>query len=175
MEDLINKKGIDKLCLEIYTEDPFCSITGICFIQDEDTYFGIEQRVEQLDKIIDVILLRLNEIEDSSKENIIKIIHEKKNQLNEIRVKFREAKKQYLENDKYYRKELFEFYLRKYQFADIFAFAEKKKYMAIMIEVQKILNAKFIEFRDEYVNLINSLCKINNYILKIKNLFNIII
>ena len=47
--------------------------------------------------------------------------------------------------------------------------------MAIMIEVQKILNAKFIEFRDEYVNLKNSLCKINNYILKIKNLFNIII
>ena len=128
MEDLINKKEIDKLCLEIYTEDPFCSITGICFIQDEDTYFGIEQRVEQLDKIIDVILLRLNEIEDSNKENIIKIIHEKKNQLNEI-----------------------------------------------MIEIQKILSAKFTEFRDEYVNLKNSVCKINNYILKIKNLFNIII
>ena len=128
MEDLINKKVIDKLCLEIYTEDPLCNITGICFIEDEDTYFGIEQRVEQLDKIIDVILLRLNEIEDSNKENIIKIIHEKKNQLNEI-----------------------------------------------MIEIQKILSAKFTEFRDEYVNLKNSVCKINNYILKIKNLFNIII
>ena len=141
MEDLNPREGIDKIYIQIFTEFPLCSITGLFFVQHEDRYFGFEQKVKQLDKIIDVILLRLNEIKDSNKENIIKIIHEKKNELNKILVKFTEIQKQYLENDKYYR-DLFEFYSRKYRYADVFAFDEKKKYMAIMIDIQKILSVK---------------------------------
>lgn len=173
MEDL-KKKGIENVYIKIFTEFPFCSITGIIYVQNEDKFFGIEQKVKQLDKIIDVILLRLNEINDSSKENIIKTIHEKKKELNEILVKFAEIKKQYLENDKYYRG-LFDFYALKHARADGFEYDNKKKYMAIMIDIQKILSAKFDEFRDEYINLKKSFLKINDYLLKIEILFNIII
>ena len=44
-----------------------------------------------------------------------------------------------------------------------------------MIDIQKMLSTKFEEFKDEYVTLKNSLFKINDYMLKIKLLFNIII
>jgi hypothetical protein len=173
MEDL-KKKGIENVYIKIFTEFPFCSITGLIYVQDEDKLFGIEQKVKQLDKIIDIIFLRLNEIKDSSKENIIKTIREKKKELNEILVKFAKIKKQYLENDKYYR-DLFHFYAIKHSQADIFEFDNKKKYMAIMIDIQKTLSAKFDEFRDEYITLKKSFFKINDYLLKIELLFNIII
>ena len=93
MEDLINKKGIEKFTIPIFTEFPLCSMTGVFSVQEEDKYFGLERKVKQLDKIIDVILLRLDKIKDSNKENIIKTIHEKKNELNEILVKFPEIRK----------------------------------------------------------------------------------
>lgn len=79
-----------------------------------------------------------------------------------------------MENDKYYR-DLFDFYARKHGRADVFEFDNKKKYMAIMIDIQKILSAKFDEFRDEYITLKKSFIKINDYLLKIELLFNIII
>ena len=125
MEDLNNKKGIEKFAIPIFTEFPLCSMTGVFSVQEEDKYFRLERKVKQLDKIIDVILLRLDKIKDSNKENIIKTIHEKINELNEILVKFPEIKKQHSENDKYYQ-ELFEFYARKYEDVDVFVFDEKK-------------------------------------------------
>ena len=151
MEDL-KKKGIENVYIKIFTEFPFCSITGLIYVENEDKLFGIEQKVKQLDKIIDIIFLRLNE----------------------ILVKFAKIKKQYLENDKYYR-DLFHFYAIKHSQADIFEFDNKKKYMAIMIDIQKTLSAKFDEFRDEYITLKKSFFKINDYLLKIELLFNIII
>lgn len=50
MEEL-KEKGIENIYIKIFTEYPFCSITGLFYVQHEDRFFGLEQKVKKLIKL----------------------------------------------------------------------------------------------------------------------------
>ena len=115
---------------------------------------------------------KLKDIKSDNKENIIDVICEKQNLLKNILQKYKEIKEKYIEYDEFYRKKLFEFYKNEYH-KIIFDIFKKKKYFSICIDVQILLRNKFFDFFNNYYTLINQFIDINNYIIKVKILFNI--
>ena len=98
----------------------------------------------------------------------------KKDNLEDLLQKYKEKEKNYIETDKFYREELFVFYRIKYNNTSEFAFSESKMYLSIMNDIQSILRDKFLSFVNDYNDIRNAFFDINNYIIKIKKLFNII-
>lgn len=176
MEGLTNisQSYIDRIAINIVLIDcPVCYIAGIWFVERESRYFGIEEKIKKLDEIINNVLNKLNDICDENKENYINTIKAKQNDLLKLATEYRKIENKFVENDKYYRKNLFEFYQKKYFNSPLFAFAEKRKYLSVMNDIQYLLKEKFNEYCNDYSHIRDSFFEINNYIIKIKKLYNI--
>lgn len=173
MEDLINPYWSDileeKYCF--WTDERFLSCQGIDFVEGENKHFDLEGKINTLIKKIDEILERLNKSTFDNKNEHIKAINTKKNDLQKLLLKYEDIKQSFIQTDKLYRDDFFEFYNRKYERTALFAFSERK-YLDIMNEIQHLLYNKFMEFGNEYFNIRNSFFVMNSYIIKIKKLFN---
>ena len=86
---------------------------------------------------------------------------------------YNDIEKDYIEFDKYYRKELFEFYTIEYENTWFFDFAKKRMYLSILNELQIIIKNKFYEYFNNYLSIRESFFKINNYFINLKILYNI--
>ena len=110
---------------------------------------------------------------EENKEITKKLLQEKEELLIELIFQFEEIEKKYTEEDKYFREDLFEFYAIKYRNLSIFSFLEKKVLMDAMNEIQTQLRKTFFLYVDKYYQIRNNFFEINNYIIKVKRLFNI--
>ena len=175
MEGLTNPyySDINKILYPIYDYMTFCSLAGMWHLQRESRFFGIKELIIRLGGIINKILLKLDCIEYENKENIQKILHEKEELLIELFYQYEEIEKNYTENDKYFRENLFEFYKEKYENCSYFSFSKMKFLMETMNDIQELLRQKFFQYCDKYCQIRNNFFEINNYIIKIKKLFNI--
>ena len=79
MEGLINPNQSDlknnDYCL--WLDEPICCVEGICYIEHEETNFGIENKIQRLDEIINHILEALNNISYDGKPKLIKTLQTK--------------------------------------------------------------------------------------------------
>ena len=174
MEGLVNPKtdDINSLVYLIWKDRPNITVEGIWFIQREHNHFGIESKIKQLDDIINHQLNLLNDISYEDKSNLIDKIKIKQQTLQVLMQKYEVIRNIYFDYDKYYREDLFEFYLNKYKEIPLFHFAERKKFLSIIKEIQELLYQKFIDFCDAYCNIRDDFFEINDYILRIKKFFN---
>ena len=157
----------------IFQDEILCTVDGICFIQNENNHFGLEDKIEKLAPIINDTLNKLKDINDSNKECYIKEVKKKQDYLNKLPGKFKQIKQKFIEYDDYYRKNLIEYYRKKYDDTWAFNISERKKYLSIGVDIQMILRDKFFDFLNDYYSIVDSFIGINNYILKVKRLFNI--
>ena len=132
----------------------------------------MEGKINSLNKKIDEILECINKSTFDNKNEHIKAINIKKNDLQKLLLKYEDIKQSFVRSDKLYRIDLFQFYNRKYDDTALFSFSERRKYLDIMNEIQHLLYNKFVEFYTEYYNIRNSFFVINSYMIKIKKLFN---
>ena len=174
MEDLVNPLFSDLPdYYPIYENKVRCCAQGIWFVEREHKHFDIKRKIEKLDGIINNIMNKLNNISYDNKENLFDTMTTKKNMLADLSQKYKEKEKNYIEADKFYREELFIFYRIKYNNTSEFAFSESKMYLSIMNDIQSLLRDKFRGFLNDYQDIRNSFFDINNYIIKIKKLFDI--
>ena len=174
MEDLVNPLFSDLPdYYPIYENEVRCCAQGIWFGEREHKHFDIKGKIEKLDGIINNIMNKLNNISYDNKENLFDTMTTKKNMLADLSQKYKEKEKNYIEADKFYREELFIFYRIKYNNTSEFAFSESKMYLSIMNDIQSLLRDKFRGFLNDYQDIRNSFFDINNYIIKIKKLFDI--
>ena len=96
-------------------------------------------------------------------------IKENKKLLKELLVKYNEIKEEYLQFDKFYN-DLFDFHLDSLIAKNIGD--EWTRLTAIMNNIQIIMRDKFFDFRQRYFAIRNSFFDINQYIIKIKKMFN---
>ena len=172
MEGLINPyKSPQEIDYTIYKGFMLCSNEGILFIHNED--FKLKEKIKKLDSIIIKVLDKLKDIDFGIKENIIDAITEKQNLLKDILIKYKEIENKYLEYDHFYRQEVFQFYRGEYSNAIMSDNFACKKYLSIGLDIQILLREKFYDFLNNYCDLIDKFIDINNYIIKIKILFNI--
>ena len=79
MEGLINPNQSDlknnDYCL--WLDEPICCVEGIWYIEHEETNFGIENKIQRLDEIINHILEALNNISYDDKPKLIKTLQTK--------------------------------------------------------------------------------------------------
>ena len=175
MEDVVNPLYSDLPdYYPIYENELRCCVEGIWYVEREHKHFDIKGKIEKLDGIINNIMDKLNNISYDNKENLFNTMKTKKNMLADLLQKYKEKEKNYIETDKFYREELFVFYRIKYNNTSEFAFSESKMYLSIMNDIQSILRDKFLSFLNDYNDIRNAFFDINNYIIKIKKLFNII-
>lgn len=167
-----NNNDIKSLTYIYWEDEPLISVTGIWFVQREDLNFGVEAKIEKLGEIIENVLNALKVVSYDNKEALLDKIRAKQQLLKNLLIKYKEVKAKFIENDKFYRIELFEFYNEKYQEALSSSSPDFKKYISIMNSIQKILFQKFNEFRDEYCDIRNSFFDVNQYIIRIKKMFN---
>lgn len=174
MEGLTNPfhSDVNSFSYCIFKNEPFISVDGVWFIKHEPNKFGIESYIKKLQEIIHNVLNALEKVSYENKDTMINTIKEKDKLLENLLDKYKSIKQKYLENDKYFRKELFAHYSIKYEETPIFYFSESRKYLDIMNEIQSILYSKFKEFYGEFLDIIDSFFTINNYIIKIKKFFN---
>lgn len=174
MEDLINPYWSDILEEKYYffTDQRFLSCQGIEFVEEENKHFDLEGKVNSLNKKIDEILECINKSTFDNKNEYIKAINIKKDDLQKLLLKYEDIKQSFVQSDKLYRIDLFQFYNSKYDNTALFSFSERRKYLDIMNEIQHLLYNKFVEFYTEYYNIRNSFFVINSYMIKIKKLFN---
>ena len=174
MEGIVNPYWSDLVTdYPLFLGETMCGFHGIYIVKTEHLNFNIKEKIQKLDEIIDKIITKLNNISYENKDNLLETIKSKKNMLPNLIIKFEEIQKNYKEIDKYYREQLFEFYKEKYDDCSIFAFLEKKKYLSIMDDIQFLLKDKFDSYLNDYFKLRNSFFEINNYIIKVKILFQI--
>ena len=174
MEGLINPKRSDlNIPYFIFDDYSICDVAGIKFVEKESQKFGIKEKIEKLDLIVDNIINKLENLSSENKESFISNIKNKKNILKDLLSKYRAIEKKYIEDDQFYRENLFEFYKNKYDVAPLFSFADKRLYFASMIDIQILLKKKFEDFCEQYYNIRNEFFEINDYLLKIKKLFKI--
>ena len=176
MEDLVNPfdSDIKNKVYIIFNDGENCSNQGIFFVETEDWNFNIKDKINKLDAIIANLLTKVIETPNQeNRENLIKKKKKKKNILADILKQYNELEKNYIEFDKYHRENLFEFYKNKYQNAWFFDVAEKRMYLSIIKNIEIIIGNKFDEFCKDYVKIRNSFFEINNYIIKLKKLYNI--
>ena len=173
MEGLINPKWSDlNIPYFIWKDYPICCVAGIQFIEEESRIFGIKEKIVQLDGIANNIINSLANISDGNKDNLLTDIKNKKKLLADLLIKYNEIEKKFIEEDKFYREELFETYRNKYLSTSFFSFADKKIYLSSMVEIQISLKDKFDDFCEAYYNIRNDFFQINNYIIKFKQLIN---
>ena len=81
MEGIINpfKSGYKPLKFIIYTDIIVCSAEGTLFAMFEHLRFGLESKIEKLNKIITNILNKIMNIDYDNKENLINTINIKNN------------------------------------------------------------------------------------------------
>ena len=174
MEGLINPEwsDLDPIYI-IWKDEPSCATTGIWFVEREYRIFGIKEKIKNLEGIIDKIMNVLKNITYDNKENLFESIQTKKKMLEDLLLQYNKLEKNYIEFDKYYRQTLFKFYSYKYYYSPLFAFKEKRTYLSIMNDIQILIKKEFESFCDNYYIIRNSFFDINNYIIKVKKLFNI--
>ena len=154
----------------IFTDHMICSFEGICFVKNE--HFEFEKKIEKLYAIMTKVLDKLKYIDSDNKEKIIGAISIKQNLLKKLLKKYKDIKEKFIEYDDFYRNKLIKFYKNEYDDI-IFDIFKKKKYLSIGIDIQILLRDKFGDFLSDYSGLIDEFININNYIIKIKILFNI--
>ncbi len=178
MEDLVNPydSDIKNRRYTIFNDGDHCSIDGIWFVETESQSwrFNLKDKINKLDTIINNFLNKLDDDpEQENRENLIKMLKEKKCMLADLLTQFNNIEKDYIEFDKYHREELFQFYRDKYQYAWIFDFTEKSMYLSIMKNIEIIIRDKFNEFCKTYLKIRETFFKINTYIIKLKKLYNV--
>ena len=140
MEGLINPKSSDlDIPYIIFDDNPICCVAGIKFVQRESQNFGINEKIDKLDGIANNIINKLENISSENKESFISTIKNKKNILKNLLLKYKTIEKQFIEDDQFYRENLFEFYKNKYDDAPLFSFAEKRLFFANMIDIQILI------------------------------------
>ena len=107
-------------------DSAFCTCIGIWYVEREARFFGIKELIIRLGGIINKLLFKLDNMVYENKENMKKILQEKEESLIELYTQFEEIEKNFTEDDKFFRENLFEFYRRKYYNLSIFSFSEKK-------------------------------------------------
>jgi hypothetical protein len=150
-----------------------CSVWGIWFVEREPMFFGIEDKISKLDEIIKKVLDRIKTLSEDNKDYFINTIKIKQNHLAELASKYREISKKFIENDAFYREYLFELYKKKYNNSHLLDFAERRTCLNVMNGIQILMKEKFTEYCNEYNNIRDSFFGINNFIIKVKKLFNI--
>ena len=111
-----NDYDIDRIRYIIYKDEARRCISGIWFVNGESSHFNIKDKIRKLDEIIDNIINKLNDIPiKENRENLIKIIKDKKGMLANLLKQYNDIEKDYIEYFKYHRKELFEFYAVEYE------------------------------------------------------------
>ena len=151
MEDLVNPLFSDlPHYYPIYENEFICCVQGIWFVEREQNHFDIKGKIKKLDGIINNIMNKLNNISYDNKENLFDTMTTKKNILADLLQKYKEKEKNYIEADKFYREELFEFYRIKYNNTSELAFSESKMYLSIMNDIQSLLRDKFRGFLNDY-------------------------
>lgn len=175
MEGLVNPNESDLKNIHyfLWLDDINCCVAGIYYVEHEESDFGIEEKIRRLNEIINHILDALDNITYEDKENLIKTIKAQQDLLPSLLKRYQDKKKSYIEFDSYYRENLFQVYITKYLNAPLLAFTQRKICLSVTNDIQIRLKAKFEEFLFDYFDLRNSFFNINNYILKIKKLFNI--
>ena len=175
MEGLSNPyySDINEIYYPLHLNQAFCSSAGIWYLEREARFFGIKEIIIKLGGIINKLLFKLDSMVEENKEITKKLLQEKEELLIELIFQFEEIEKKYTEEDKYFREDLFEFYAIKYRNLSIFSFLEKKVLMDAMNEIQTQLRKTFFLYVDKYYQIRNNFFEINNYIIKVKRLFNI--
>lgn len=172
MEELINPYWSDlDTDYPLFLNETICGVHGIFVVEREYLNFNIKDKIKKLDQIIDNVIIKLANIAYENKDNLLETIKEKKNTLANLVTKFDYLQKNYTELDKFYREDLFEFYKSKYDDSSIFSFSERKKYLTIMNEIQLLLKKNFDTYLNDYFRLRNTFFEINNYLIKVKILF----
>ena len=145
MEGLKNPyySDINQILYPIYSYEANCCLAEMWHLQRESRFFGIKELIIRLGGIINKILLKLDCIEYENKENMKKILHEKEELLIELFFQYEEIEKNYTEDDKFFRENLFEFYKKKYDNCSYFSFSEMKFLMDTMNDIQIQLRKKF--------------------------------
>ncbi len=157
----------------VWIDATFCSIGGKWFVEREPRFFGIEDKITQLDEIIKKVLDRIKTLSEDNKDYFINTIKIKQNQLAKLASEYKEISKKFIENDVFYRENLFELYKEKYNNSHLLDFAERRTYLSMMNGIQILMKEKFTEYCNEYNNIRDSFFEINNFIIKVKKLFNI--
>ena len=132
--------------------------------------------LKNMEKLIKEKKLVLEKTEQETHIKIEELLNNLRNAIKKPKVVKQEVdskiEKSYTEEDKFYRENLFEFYRNKYYYSSIFSFSQRKICMDNMNEIQILLSKKFFQYCDNY-GIRNNFFEINNYIIKIKKLFNI--
>ena len=175
MEGLVNPNEYDlnRIRYVLWIDQPLCSVDGIWYVEHEESNFGIEEKIKKLDEIFNYILNALNDISYNDKENLVNTLKTKKNLLSDLLKRYQKNKKTFIEFDSYYRENVFQEYKEKYLDASLFSFSEKKMCLTVTNDIQRRLKERFYDFLYDYFDLRDSFFAINNYILKVKKLFNI--
>ena len=139
------------------------------FVLNEHKNFDLAGKIVKLDTIIDDILNKLKKEKYEYMDELVNKIKENKKLLKELLVKYNEIKEKYLQFDKFYN-ELFYFHLDSLIAKNIGD--EWTRFTAIMNNIQIIMRDKFFDFRQRYFAIRNSFFDINQYIIKIKKMFN---
>ena len=167
----ISQSYIDNIAMHaVWIDFPDCSVGGIWFVEREPVFFGIEDKITKLDEIIKKVLDRMKTLSEDNKDYYINTIKIKQKHLSQLASKYREISKKFIENDAFYRENLFEQYKKKYNNSD---FAERRTCLSVMNGIQILMKEKFTEYCNEYNNIRDSFFEINNFIVKVKKLFNI--
>ena len=144
------------------------SVGGIWFVEREPMFFGIEDKDTKLDEIIKKVLDRIKTLSEDNKDYFINTIN-----LAKLASKYTEISRNFFENDAFYREYLFELYNKKYNNSHLLDFAERRTCLSVINGIQILMKEKCTEFCNEYNNIRDSFFGINNFIVKVKKLFNI--
>ena len=171
MEDIENPYLIDlnKVQQNVFWNWKIINTGRKEFVLNEHKNFDLAWKIVKLDTTIDDILNKLKKQKYEFIDELVNKIKENKKLLKELLVKYNEIKEKYLQFDKFYN-DLFDFRL------DIFIAKgigdELTRFTAIMNNIQIIMRDKFFDFRQRYFAIRNSFFDINQYIIKIKKMFN---
>lgn len=170
----ISQSYIDNIAMHvIWIDATECCNGGMWFVEREPRHFGIEDKITKLDEIIKKVLDRIKTLSEDNKDYFINTIKIKQNHLATLASKYREISKKFIENDSFYREYLFELYKKKYNNYHLLDFAERRTCLSVMNGIQILMKEKFTEYCNEYNNIRDSFFEINNFIIKVKKLFNI--
>ena len=171
MEDIENPYWTDlnKVQQNVFWNWKITDTGGKDFVLNEHKNFDLAGKIVKLDTIIDDILNKLKKEKYEYMDELVNKIKENKKLLKELLVKYNEIKEKYLQFDKFYN-ELFDFHLDRFIAKGIGD--QRTRFTAIMNNIQIIMRDKFFDFRQRYFAIRNSFFDINQYIIKIKKMFN---
>ena len=171
MEDIENPYWTDlnNVHQDVFWNWKTISEEGKRFVKNEHKKFDLAGKIVKLDAIIDDVLNKLKNEKYECKEELINNITEKKKLLKNLLDNYNDAKEKYLQYDEFY-SNLFYSYLLRY--ADVYFMDEETRFTAIMNNIQTLLRDKFSDFSQSYFTIRNSFFEANNYIIKVRKLFN---